>query len=58
MKKSTQVRSEATVAPGIDDEQGLELKATSEDIKKGNKTKVTILSLDENDPSWNIITQK
>ncbi|KEF39120.1 hypothetical protein M670_01509 [Schinkia azotoformans MEV2011] len=51
MKKSTQVRSEATVAPGIDDEQGLELKATSEDIKKGNKTKVTILSLDENDPS-------
>lgn len=50
-RNNAQLRSEATVAPGIDDEQGLELKASSEDIKKGNTTKVTILSLDENDPS-------
>ncbi len=50
-KNNTQIKSEATVAPGIDDEQGLELKASQEDIKKGNTTKVTMLSYDENDPS-------
>ncbi len=42
---------EATVAPGIDDEQGLEIKASPEDLKKGDTTRVTTLSLDENDPS-------
>lgn len=52
MKRSnTKLISEATVAPGIDDEQGLEIKATPEDVKKGNTTKVTILSYDEYDPS-------
>lgn len=52
MKRNhTQIRSEATVAPGIDDEQGLEIKASREDLMEGNTTKVTRLSLDENDPS-------
>jgi len=51
MKKHSQIRSEATVAPGIDDDQGLEIKASPKDLQEGNTTKVTSLSLDENDPS-------
>lgn len=50
-KNHSQIRSEATVAPGIDDEHGLEIKASREDLMEGNTTKVTILSMDENDPS-------
>lgn len=50
-KNTIQTITEATVAPGIDDEKGLELEASNEDIKKGNTTKVTILSYDEVDHS-------
>ena len=38
-----------SVAPG--DEEALEAKASKEDIKRGNYTKVTTLSYDEVDPS-------
>ncbi|WP_458413632.1 hypothetical protein ACNQFZ_01655 [Schinkia sp. CFF1] len=52
MKKiNNQNIHEATVAPGIDDEKGIKLDATKEDLEKGNTTKVTILSYDEYDPS-------
>lgn len=50
-KKWDQAITEATVAPGIDDEKGLELEASNKDIKEGNTTKVTILSYDEVDHS-------
>lgn len=39
-----------TVAPGYNDRKFGE-KATEEDIRKGNITKVTRVYLDENDPS-------
>lgn len=43
-------KKEPVVAPGFDDERFGE-KATEEDIKRGNYTKVTRVFLDENDPS-------
>lgn len=39
-----------TVAPGFDDSKFGE-KASEEDIRNGNYTKVTRVYLDENDPS-------
>jgi hypothetical protein len=39
------------VAPGIDDQEELEQKATQVEIKKDDFTKVTTLSYDEVNPS-------
>jgi len=39
------------IAPGIDDQEELDQKATDEEIRKGNYTKVTTLSYDEVNPS-------
>ncbi|WP_421385142.1 hypothetical protein ACOJQI_10365 [Bacillus salacetis] len=47
-KKQT---DEATIAPGMDDGQGLNQDATDKDIKEGDYTEVTTLSYDEVDPS-------
>ncbi|WP_261134407.1 hypothetical protein [Bacillus sp. Marseille-Q3570] len=44
-------KEEPTVAPGMDDYEQLKKDATEEDIKKGDSTTVTRLSLDEVDPS-------
>jgi hypothetical protein len=40
-----------TIAPGIDDEEELDRKASKEEIAHGNYTKVVTLSFDEVDPS-------
>jgi hypothetical protein len=42
---------EATIAPGMDDGQGLNQEATDKEIQKGDYTEVTTLSYDEVDPS-------
>jgi hypothetical protein len=42
---------EPTIAVGIDTEDQLKEDATNEEVDKGEYTKVTTLSLDENDPS-------
>ncbi|ALC90317.1 hypothetical protein AM500_11375 [Bacillus sp. FJAT-18017] len=44
-------RNEATIAPGMEDNKGLGIEASQQDIKEGNTTNVTIVSLDEADPS-------
>ena len=43
--------NEPTLAEGINTEDQLDREATSEEIAKGEYTKVVTLSLDENDPS-------
>lgn len=48
-KKKNQ--TEPTIAPGMDDQEELEQKATSEDINQGDYTNVTQVSYDEVDPS-------
>ncbi len=40
-----------TIAPGIDDDEELNEKATKEEIARGEYTKVVTLSFDEVDPS-------
>ncbi|TCT19972.1 hypothetical protein EDD68_11522 [Melghiribacillus thermohalophilus] len=42
---------EPVLAPGIDDDEELDQKASKEDIKKGNYTRVVHLSYDEVGPS-------
>ncbi len=44
-------KEESTVAPGMDSYEQLKKDATEEEIKEGDYTKVTRLSLDEVDPS-------
>jgi hypothetical protein len=39
------------IAPGLNDHEELEKKATKEEIDRGDYTEVTTLSLDEVDPS-------
>ncbi|WP_175596846.1 hypothetical protein [Bacillus sp. MRMR6] len=51
MKKDTNSEGTPTVAEGIDTEDVLNKSATEEDIEQGDSTSVTVLSLDENDPS-------
>ncbi|WP_199880568.1 hypothetical protein [Bacillus massiliglaciei] len=51
MKKEEQNAQEPTIAEGINTEDILNRKATPEEIAKGDYTKVTTLSLDENDPT-------
>lgn len=49
-EKNAREKKEPTVAPGFDDEKFGE-KATKEDIRKGNFTRVTRVYFDENNPS-------
>ncbi|WP_257347556.1 hypothetical protein [Pseudalkalibacillus decolorationis] len=42
--------NEPTVAPGMDIDYQLKQNATKEEVKKGDYTEVTTLSLDETDP--------
>jgi hypothetical protein len=48
MKKKKQ---EATIAPGMNDQDELEQDATKKEIERGEYTSVTTLSFDEVDPS-------
>ncbi len=48
MKKKN---NEPTIAPGMNDNEELEQKATEEEIKEGEYTSVTRFSWDEVDPS-------
>ncbi|MBU8877889.1 hypothetical protein BGM26_02635 [Bacillus sp. FJAT-29790] len=51
MKKQNHRSNEPTMAEGMNTEDELQKNATAEEIAKGEYTKVTTLSLDENDPS-------
>lgn len=51
MKKKDEQNLDNMVAPGIDDHEEFDKQATEEDIKKGEYTSVTTLSLDEVNPS-------
>jgi hypothetical protein len=51
MKRQKQANNESTIAEGINTEDELKKSATKEEIEKGEYTRVTTLSLDENDPS-------
>ncbi|MGM0922339.1 MAG: hypothetical protein ACQEWW_14175 [Bacillota bacterium] len=51
MKKENRSSDEQTLAEGINTEDELNRDATEEEIENGDYTKVTTLSLDENDPS-------
>ena len=51
MKKDTYSKGAPTIAEGINTEDELNRDATQEEIEKGESTNVTVLSLDENDPS-------
>ncbi|WML44779.1 hypothetical protein [Neobacillus sp. PS3-40] len=44
-------KNEPTIAPGMDDQEELEQKASEKEIEKGEFTSVTTLSFDEVDPS-------
>lgn len=51
MKKDNDSKGEPTLAEGINTEDVLNQDATQEEIENGESTNVTILTLDENDPS-------
>jgi hypothetical protein len=51
MAKNFQSNGKASIAPGMDTEDELKKDATETEIDKGESTRVTTLSLDENDPS-------
>jgi hypothetical protein len=51
MKKDTYSKAEPTIAEGMNTEDELNKDATQSDIENGESTSVTVLSLDENDPS-------
>ncbi|MEH7177562.1 hypothetical protein [Neobacillus vireti] len=51
MKKDTYSKREPTLAEGMNTEDVLNQDATEEEIANGESTNVTILTLDENDPS-------
>jgi len=51
MKNTTKRHTKPAMAPGMDDSEELDKKATSEDIEEDDYTKVTKLSFDEVDPS-------
>ena len=51
MKKDTYAKGEPTIAEGMNTEDELNKDATQAEIDKGETTSVTVLSLDENDPS-------
>lgn len=51
MEEQRQRRDTPTVAPGIDDDEVLNEKATEEEIERGDYTKVVTLAWDEVEPS-------
>ena len=51
MKKDKYSKGEATIAEGMNTEDELNRDATQAEIENGESTSVTVLSLDENDPS-------
>jgi hypothetical protein len=51
MKKDKNSKGEPTLAEGINTEDILNQDATQEEIENGESTNVTVLTLDENDPS-------
>ncbi|AEH47725.1 hypothetical protein [Parageobacillus thermoglucosidasius] len=51
MKKKKRDNGFPTIAPGIDDDEELNEKATKEEIARGDYTKVVTLSFDEVDPA-------
>ncbi|MCU9614725.1 hypothetical protein OEV98_14370 [Caldibacillus lycopersici] len=51
--KKQQTKTNATIAPGIDNDEELETKASQDEKQSGEYTEVTTLSLDEYDPSSN-----
>jgi uncharacterized lipoprotein len=51
MKKDKNSKVEPTLAEGINTEDILNQDATQEEIENGESTNVTVLTLDENDPS-------
>jgi hypothetical protein len=51
MKKDNYSKGKPTIAEGMNTEDELNREATQEEIENGESTNVTVLSLDENDPS-------
>ncbi|MBA2875405.1 hypothetical protein [Thermaerobacillus caldiproteolyticus] len=51
MRQREEDKQIPTVAPGMDDDEELNEKATKEEIVHGDYTKVVTLSFDEVDPS-------
>lgn len=51
LKKDKNSKGEPTLAEGINTEDILNQDATQEEIENGESTNVTVLTLDENDPS-------
>ncbi|MBB6282386.1 MULTISPECIES: hypothetical protein [Geobacillus] len=51
MENHSQRRDAPTVAPGIDDDEELNEKATKEEIERGDYTRVVTLAWDEVEPS-------
>jgi hypothetical protein len=51
MKKDSYSKGEPTLAEGINTEDILNQDATQKEIENGESTNVTVLTLDENDPS-------
>ncbi|WP_194841356.1 hypothetical protein [Salinibacillus xinjiangensis] len=51
MRKEKPRKDEPTIAAGMDTEDELKEEATEKEVERGDYTRVTSLSLDENDPS-------
>jgi hypothetical protein len=51
MKKDKYSKGAPTIAEGMNTEDELNRDATQAEIENGESTEVTVLSLDENDPS-------
>ncbi|SFJ52054.1 hypothetical protein [Thermoflavimicrobium dichotomicum] len=51
MEKKVSEEKKPTIAPGMNDQEELEERATKKEIARGDYTKVTTLSFDEVDPS-------
>jgi len=51
MEKKRKKETRPSLAPGLDDEKILEIKATREEIEDGDYTMVTKLTYDEVDPT-------
>jgi hypothetical protein len=51
LKRNKKEHDFPTVAPGMDDDEELNEKATKEEMARGEYTKVVTLSFDEVDPS-------
>lgn len=51
LEKKVSEEKKPTIAPGMNDQEELEERATKKEIARGDYTKVTTLSFDEVDPS-------